>query len=352
MKTYFRKKDKFLSIVLLYLTTISCVSTKSLIIEIPQESKNELPNRVQSLLLVSRVVDESFTDLEADSLQKIFYNQNFNYDTIINDVQAVDTTLKALGELLFESGRYDFVIPENRFLTFEKNTFLSREMPWTEVKNLCGLYNTDALLSLDHFVTRVSTQYEKESYFNPIQNGFSSISATEMKIVYEALFRIYDPSNEKILVREFMRDTIIWEDRDVSTRDLFDRATPVKTAIAEAGIALALDFSDKISTVWRPERRSFFAKGDKNLKNAANFISANEWATAMALWRETAENTNSKADKSKAEFNIALGYEIQGNLVEAIRWALKSYDTMYRANTYNYLETLKRRKNELKKQQP
>jgi hypothetical protein len=28
---------------------------------------------------------------------------------------------------------------------------------------------------------------------------------------------------------------------------------------------------------------------------------------------------------------------------------LKSYETMYRTNTFNYLETLKRRKTELKK---
>ena len=35
---------------------------------------------------------------------------------------------------------------------------------------------------------------------------------------------------------------------------------------------------------------------------------------------------------------------MQGNLDEAIRWGLKSYETMFRPVTYRYLEILKARK--------
>lgn len=51
---------------------------------------------------------------------------------------------------------------------------------------------------------------------------------------------------------------------------------------------------------------------------------------------------------SKVQLNIALGYEILGDIDNAIGWALKSYETMFRPLTYEYLETLKKRKNELK----
>lgn len=352
MKNQFNKIQILTSIIVLIFISASCVSTQSILIEIPQRSKNELPDDIQSLLLVTRMVDGSYNDLDTDSLQRIFYKQNFDYDTIINDLQAVDTTLKVLGELLFESGRYDFVIPEDRFLTFEKNSFLTREMPWNEVKELCKIYQTDAILSLDHFKTRVSTTFLKDSYFNPYDDRFYSGVEAKMDISYEALFRVYDPVQEKILIREFLRDTVGWEDGDASAADLFTHFTPVKDALSEAGIAVALDFSEKISTVWRREQRSIFYKGDSNLKTAAQFARSNQWEPAMALWKETAEKSNSKSIKSKAELNIAVAYELQGDLDEAISWALKSYDTMFRTNTYNYLETLKQRKNELKKQQP
>lgn len=351
MKLHFTKNINYILLALIIAISVSCVSTKTLTIEIPERSKNELPNSIQSLTLVNRTVDDSFSNLNTDSLQKIFYLQNFNYDTIINDIQASDTTLKALGELLFESGRYDFVIPENRFLEFDKNSFLNVPMSWEETKELCEIYDTDAVLSLDYFKTRVTTDYKKESFYDPVRDGFAWALFADMKISYEALFRVYDPVREEIIMREFFRDTIVWEDAAGSTDELFKRFTPVKTALSEVGIAIALDFSGKISTTWRRESRKLFVKGDANLKQAALFAEDNKWETAMNLWMGTLKNTNSKTIKSRAEFNIAVGHELQGDLNDAITWALKSYETMYRQVTYDYLEILKRRKYTLKRQQ-
>lgn len=349
MRIELKKIAKYFWIVLITAISFSCISTKSLVIEIPQQSKKDLPDDIQSLTLVTRTIDEKYSNLEADSLQKLFYIQNFNYDSVIYDQQAVDTTLKALGDLLFESERYDIVIPEDRFLEFEKNSFFTTEMPFTEVKELCEIYNTDAVLSLDYFKTKVFTQYTKESFFNPATDGFSEASAAQLAVYYEALFRIYDPISEKVLLREFLRDTVIWEDADISPRTLFNRLTPVKSALSEAGIAVALDFSEIISTTWNEEKRKYFASGDKDLKNASILVSANNWESAIVQWKKLAESGKSKAVKSKAEYNLAVAYELQGDLNQAIAWALKSYDSMYRLITYEYLEILERRKNELKK---
>jgi hypothetical protein len=350
MKHHFIKIGLHFSFALIIAISFSCVSTKTLQIEIPVESKKELPKEIQSLTLVNRSIDSSFSDHETDSLQKLFYKNNFNYDTIINDVQAVDTCLKALGDLLFESGRYDIVIPEDRFLKFEKNSFLTQEMPWDEVNDLCTTYNTDAVLSMDHFKTRVSTKFDKEALYNPLSDSFSAASSAQIVVYYEVLFRVYDPANEKIHVREFIRDTLVWEDADLSTKALFNRFTSIKSALSQAGIAVSLDFTELISTVWRDEKRQYFSKGDAELKHASLFIEDNNWKSAMAIWKDLAENSKAKSIRSKAEFNLAIGYELEGNLEQAILWALKSYKTMYRIVTYEYLEVLERRKNELKKQ--
>ena len=350
MKTIFRKIGNMGLILFVLSVSVSCVSTKSFIIEIPQKGKKELPGNIQSLLIVSRVVDDTFNDLDSDTLQRLFYKQNFDYDTVIRDIQSVDTLLKATGDLLFESGRYDIVIPENRFLPFEKNSFLAFEMPWNEVNELCEIYNTDAVLSLDHFKTRVMTSYEKDSYYSPVDGQFYSYSAADIKVAFEALFRVYDPTLNKVVLREIMRDTIFWDDVGPTAAILFDHFTPVKQALTETGIAIALDFSEMISTIWRQERRNIFYKGDSELKQATELVDADEWEQAVALWKKIAESSNSKSIKSKAEYNLAVGYEIQGNIDDAISWALKSYETMFRTNTYTYLEILKYRKNELNKQ--
>lgn len=334
------------NIVVLFIVLLicSCSSTKLITVEFPKKAKKELPNDIQSLLLVNRTVDDTYSDLETDSLQKTFYLKKFNLDTVINDIQAADTLLRATGELLFESGRYDFVIPSNRFLPHKKNAFFTEKMDWAEVKNLCTNYQTDAVLAVDLLKTRVVTKFEKDSYFDPMQNSFFSAAAVQMGIVYEALFRVYDPVKEKIIVREFFKDTLIWNNTAGTTREAFANFTPVKKGLSEAAIALAIDFSEKISTTWYQDDRPVFVTGHTGLKQAGTFIDNNDWESAMALWKNLASGGNSKSVESKALFNLAVAYELQGDITEAINQGLKSYEIMYRQVTYNYLKLLEMRK--------
>ena len=350
MTNIFRKAGNYIAILIFAGLVFSCVSTKSLLIEIPSPADKNLPTDIQSLTIVTQTVNNNYTDLSADSLQNIFYAEQFDYDTVIYDRQMADTTLKAIGELLFESGRYDYVIPQNRFLKPFNTSFNGLTLTWDTVKNLTQQFETDAVLSLDYLKTRVITDFGSDTFFDAFNDGFYSASQAQMQIIYEALFRVYDPLEEKIVLREFMRDTLLWEDADASTRNLFRRFTPVKQALTETGIAIALELSEKISVEWRTEQRVYFSKGSDNFKQAAQLVNNGNWQSAVALWKEIAENSNSKATKSKAFFNIAVGYEMLGSVDEAISWALKSYETMYRQVTYDYLQTLERRKKELKNQ--
>jgi hypothetical protein len=342
------KAKQFAAIIIAGVLTYSCIPTKSLVIDIPIPASGELPENIQSLTLVSQAIDDDFTNFHTDSLQKQFFEKRFNLDTVIYDLQMADTTLKALGELLFESGRYDYVIPENRFLESPKTSLLATELPWNTVRDFCKTFETDAVLSMDYLKTRVVTQYKNETFFDPFQGGFNSAARAGMKIYYEALFRIYDPSEEKILLREFITDTLYWDDTDTSARSLFSRFTPIKQALTETGIVIALELTDKIAVRWRPESRRYFVKGNANFRQANQIAERGDWLTAVSRWTEIAEKAGSKALKSKAQLNVALGYEILGNLDLAIKWALESYNTMYRPLTYEYLDILNRRKNELK----
>lgn len=350
MTILFRKAGNYIAVLFFAALAFSCVSSQSLLIEIPSPARKTLPAEIQSLTIVTQAVDKRFNDLDADSLQNIFYKQQFNYDTVIYDRQMADTTLKALGELLFESGRYDYVIPQNRFIKPFSTSFSGLTVPWDTVKNITETFETDAVLSLDHLKTRVVTSYGNETYFDAFNDGFYSAAQAQIQVMYEALFRVYDPVNEKILMREFLRDTLIWEDADATPRSLFRRFTPVKQALTETGIAIALDLSEMISVVWRTEQRIYFTKGSENFKQASQLADNGNWQAAINLWKEIVEKSSSKSLKSKALFNIAVGYEILGNVDEAISWALKSYNLMYRQVTYDYLQTLDKRKKELKKQ--
>ena len=327
----------------------SCSSVQHITIELPQKAEKELPQNIQSLLLVNRTVDSTYTNLTTDSLQNIFFAKKFDLDTVINDLQSADTLLKVTSDLLFESGRYDIVIPEDRFIAHQKNAFLTKPLPWDDARQLCEAFNTDAVLSVDMFKTHVATKYTKERYFNPMENTGYVLSVAKMGIVYEALFRVYDPASEKVLVREFMRDTLIWDNMAGSARELFRNFTPVKQALSEASIALALDFTEKIGPTWVPDERDIFISGGDAMKQAGRLVDSGDWESAEKIWKNVVKGKASKNRQSKALFNLAVVAELNGDIDLAIKLALKSYETMYQQLTYDYLKRLKLRKQEMEK---
>ena len=327
----------------------SCTTVNYVRVQLAQPSKEELPKDIQSILLVNRTVDDNYRDYLEDSLQVKFYKQLFNVDTMLFDSTAADTTIRALGELLFESGRYDVVIPQNRFLPFTKNTFFSDEMDWNEVNQLCSDFNTDVLMSMDHLNMHVKTSYSRETMYDRTSDRYFKGYFARMTIQYSTLFRVYDPLKKSIVNRNFMTDTLVWEQFGMSNRELFGKMTSVKDALIETGISIALDASEKIAPRWKPDTRMYYLSSNQYFVKAHEAVQKNNWDEALNYWKEVAEGSSSKSLKSKAQFNVAIAYEISGDIDEAYNWALKSYETRYKNLTYSYLDKLKSRKEQLDK---
>ncbi|WP_321344275.1 DUF6340 family protein [uncultured Draconibacterium sp.] len=342
------KQTNYILLVSIVLLSYACSPTKRIMVEFPQKPKNEISQDIQSVLIVNRAVDNTYTDLKTDSLQRLFYKKDFKLDTTINDLTAADTTIKVIGELLFESGRFDYVIPENRFLRASKNAFFSNAMEWQKVKELCDLFQTDAIIAIDMFEMQVATDLEDGSLFDPMQGVFVSALGAQMAVVYNVLIRMYDPVQQKVIVREVFKDTLYWENTAFDVRTLFAEFTPVKQALTEAGIAVALDFSETVGTSWKSEYRLIFDKGSSALKEAAALTDDADWTKAIQAWESIVEKSGSKSEKSKALFNLATACEIQGDIDCAIKYALESYNTAFHPITYQYLEQLKSRKNQQK----
>lgn len=337
-------------VVVFFLAVVySCSPVYYLQIQTGIPGEKDLPPAIQSLTLVNRTVDSLYRDHIRDTLQHQFYKQQFKLDTVLYDLTSVDTVLRALGELMYESGRYDIVIPEDRFLPHKKNAFISEPMPWDQVEEVCQTFETDAVLALDYFKTSISTNYDSETMYNHLDDNYFRAYMAVMAIQYEALFRVYDPQQKKIVDQTIIKDTLWWDDTDVSTRALFQRLTSVKDALVESGIAIALDYSGKICPSWRNDRRKYFHKGNALFEEAHASVRENNWEEALRIWLMVAEKANGKALRSKAEYNVALAYEMLGDINQAIQWGIKSYETYYRPLTVEYLNVLKYRRQEVAK---
>jgi hypothetical protein len=296
---------------------------------------------------MNRSMNSQFRNYNEDSLQMYFYRKGFQLSNIVLDSTAADTTLKALAEIMFESGRYDMVIPLQRNLKRNSSyEMLPDTLRPDQVRQICTNFKTDALMVLERFVTKVMADYSEERSFYAIKGNEDSYNAT-LDLKYSAFFRIYKPG-AKTLVKEIeLNDTIYWESAEYTQERLFSKLPSVKKALINAGIKVALDIDSKLSPTWIPEKRGYFLF-KKNDDEGQLFMNGNKYEEAGKYWNEMAKSDNKKI-RSKAEYNLALINELNGDIDKAIEYGLKSFYSHYRFQTETYLKKLEARKKLLQK---
>jgi hypothetical protein len=339
----FSKSYKTLLIIVAAVAFASCKSNFAVLtIENARPARHELPADIQSITLMNRSMNGQFENFREDSLQLYFFRRGFQLSKVVLDSTAADTTIKALAELLYESGRYDAVVPLERNISRDLGyEFLPDTLSPELVSQYCRDYNTDALMVLERFSTKVMADYTEEKYRDATNSVNRSYYAS-LDVKYDAFFRVYKPG-AKTLVKEIaVVDTIYWESADYTQVRLFSKLPMIKAAIISAGIKIALEVDEKLSPVWTPERRGYFlfkSTGDRGQQ----LVNENNFAEAENFWTEMAQSKNKKT-RSKAEFNLALMSELNGDIDGALEWGLKSFYSYYRYQTETYLKKLQARK--------
>lgn len=321
-------------------TLVSCKSYYSALnIESPIPAKEELPEDIQSLTLMNRSINNQFMDHQEDTLENYFYRYNYQLSAVVLDIEAADTTLLSLADLLYSSGRYDVVVPVERNMVKDVSYSIIPDTLSSEtVRQLCSEYNTDALMVMEQFSTKAMADLNSERYATNseiISNYYASLD-----IKYDAFFRVYKLGKKPIELK--VSDTIYWENGDNDLEFLFIRLPSVKQAVMNAGIKVALDIDAKISPTWKREKRGFFVLDRKN-DQTIQWMNENKTQEAREYWMQMTQSDKKKI-KSRAEYNLALVSELEGDLDQAMKWALMSYNTYYQHQTEVYLNKLNEKK--------
>ncbi len=319
----------------------SCTSSfKNIVIETSHPSAQMLPDGIKSLTLIDRATTSDFSRYNVKETQQYFFDRNFNVNAVMLDSLASDTTLKALGQLLYESG-CDVVIPEDRFYPHESKYYeMSAPLNWAKVDEICSDYNTDALLALERYYTKISTTYNTYD---------GQYAVATIQSIYNVVADVYYPKERKIVQQIIVNDTISWKQEGMSTEEIFKQLPPVTSCVTQSAIQVALDIDGKISPQWKRENRIFFILDRDEESEGAKIIDlANnqEWLSLYDYWLAI-EKKATKSIKYKAQFNLALASEMLGSIDDALSWIEKSLKTKYTQQARNYMDTLLKRKSQL-----
>lgn len=314
----------------------ACTSLKSLSIQVAVPPQYPISEDVQSLALLNRSMNGRFTNLPTDSLEKMLIGNKMSLDTIFRDSIAADTTIRVAAQALFESGRFDAVIPKERNIMRTDNNENTSPLDSTFVNAVCNDFKVDALLVLEKFEEHLNTRYYLygEGVFDE-NREYGAVT----DLAYRAEWRLYRRNNQPPVKRFLVADSIFWRNYSYSLEDLYSRMPKTKEALIGGGIEAALKITEFISPKWINQTRYYFLTGKDEIDAAIPMIINNKWEEAAAIWSKFA-NVDAKSIRSKVEYNLALAAEMNGDIDLAIEWGLKSFNTRYSKAAEVYLKKL------------
>jgi len=348
MKNTRRMKKLYSLILILLIALSSSAQLKKFKVEIPNTPKIKISDSIQSFTILNRSLTPEFSNYNEDSLQIKFYKQNFKVNSMILDSTASDTTIKALGDILFDSERFDVVIPVDRDI-YRLLPFIQTPEPltWDYVESICTQFKTDALIVLENIAMHTTTNYETRREILSYDNEKSYFASIDF--YSRSHWRIYYPKTKQIILDyKLNTDTLYWESYERDLRTTFRNLPSIKSAASETGIRNALDFGKLIAPNWVEETRYYYVFEDTNIDKSVQLAADGDWNGAQDNW-ELYVGKGSSFKRSRIMLNLALAAEMTGDLEQAIEWAKKSQEVYYREVTNHYLKTLLKRQSKLKK---
>ncbi|MCL3780725.1 hypothetical protein EMN47_10065 [Prolixibacteraceae bacterium JC049] len=283
-------------------------------------------------------MNTDFSKLQADSLNKLILYTKKKKKYLLLDSIGADSTLRALAHIINEKKYMEATIPDRPNLYKGINAqFILTQLDWPYVKKMCQLYETDLLVAMEVYYTDITTQYATE------QLDQAKLYSASMDVAYQTHWRIYDPEKESILTQYMVKDTVSWTYSTPIKKQLQREIPDVRDIICYASYNIAEEYSKQICPEWQVQERIIFNKGSDTIQKSAQLILENKFIEAQEVLLKEVK-TISKSDRSKAAYNLALAYELEGQLDSAMIWVQKSHQAQFRNQSIQYLELLKKRK--------
>jgi hypothetical protein len=316
----------------------SCVSLKKIGIQVSVLPEYKIAEDIQGLALLNRSMTKQFTNNVTDSLDKGLNISKLAKDSVFRDSIATDTVIQVAARGLFESGRFDVVIPMERNIVRDDTDEVYTPLNINYIDSICKNFNVDAVLVLEGFKELLSKEYDinvNDGTFFELAKAYRATTS----ISYISVWRLYKPNDLKQVIRFQLGDSIFWDTEGYSLKYVDSQMPRIKDALIGGGIAAGLKIADYISPKWASQTRYYYTTGNKEIDAAVPLIQNNKWEEAAAIWSKFA-TVNSKTTRSKVEFNLALAAEMNGDPDLAIEWGLKSFKTRYTKVTEDYLKML------------
>ena len=329
---------KYLLLPVLAAATVSC-ATQELYLNVTQPAPVTIAREIKTVGIIDRSSPTDKTKT-LDLIDKIISLEGADLDVI-----GTGETIKGVTAELKANNRFEEVKLLSD-LKFKATNIVGLPAPltWEQVGDICRENGTDALFALEMYDTDTRLNYSTAN--TQIKTPLGNIPGLEhiasMETLVKTGWRIYSPADRTIADEFIVAESIVFTGRGINplaaASALLNRKEAVKEVSNKAGHIYAL----RLLPYRLRATRDYFVKGTNNFKIAKRRAQLGKWDEAAELWEK--ETTNHKMKiAGRANYNMAIISEINGDLEVAKSWAQKSYEDNNNKLGLRYVRILENR---------
>lgn len=286
-----------------------CAGIQLMTIETQEPAQVTLPANVRSILIVDNVVEQpNDVGHNKKSLGKR------DYDRVKASADSISTYYtEALTQFLSEENYFDRVLLYDKPLRSDNNFWEEQPLTPEKMNELRRETNTDAVISLDKLIL----QTDWTDFF--MQEGYMYANMTG-KI--HSILRAYLPTMEGRIPAVQFTDSMRWEGFDIRDEGAYaDMIIPTpEQAMKQLAVFAAEKMTNVFAPHWEMQNRWYYTLPSAAMRDGEALAKDKNWTQAIEKWTAFYRSENNKLKKAKAANNIALGYEMLGQMDTAYEW--------------------------------
>ncbi len=269
------------------------------------------------------------------------------------DKQNIQAAIGGLQENLRNSPRFEMITTNEVMKGSGSGGTFPAPLDWNTISTLSQKYAADAILAIetydsDFIITKgvKNTKKVTEKGDTILIPEYYAEGVASVKVGY----RLYDPQIKTLADQLHINRNNKWYARGNSIQDAVAQLIDSKAAVQRVSHLTGLAYGTRISPSWYTVAREFYKKPKKNSSFAIGVRKAqvNDWSGAAEYWSKAVGSGNGKV-AGKAAYNLALAYEVMGDLENAKKWVTLAYSDYGNKKARQYASILDNRQWEMQK---
>lgn len=333
------KTAKFLSLLLALLAIASCKTTSVTFDYLGPASIN-IGQDIQNIVVVDHSAPK---DQVIDIIEGALTGEGIG-----QDVEAVLNLIEGIKEIGSHSHRFSISREKKRYGKGKLLENIPQPMDLSLIRKIGRTHNADAVLAIDKFdsdfiVTDAKVDYSDDENVSEETRRKKAYRARGVATV-TVYIRLYETSSGDVIDELKQKESFSWstygETVDAAVKALLRKQVAVNKVSYRSGLAYGRRIAPSRLTVTRqlyrkPKKHTYLARGVRKAEVA-------DWKGAIADWK-VATNAQEQKVRQRASYNIAIAYEVLGNLEKAKKWAQKSHIDHGEKKAKEYYDILVRR---------